>query len=988
MHIDHVANGLKTGIEKLNPAVRNDKKILLPESYITEISLGRGNDDALTYSAHDLNIDAENGGRDAVSDTISGIKNEFMKAAGMPYDIFSKMEELGLSPKDMDSGEIVTVSDQIKMNLAKAGVDISAMGGLSDKAVKEMTGSYAEANALKGDIEKARAMAADVEGKTGNEISSDAASFLIKNNCEPTLENLFKAVYSTGSGDGSSLSDAIENTDVSDLGINKDEICDCLKRIGAAPDKNAVKEAEWLIKEDIPVNGENITFLESLRTGVRSVGEEELNKEADEGRQPEKIIMINGCSVDERAEKALDIIRTISPADAENAAADGQTLNLRNLRAYSIISAANAAAPGNLKDRVSGNAAENSDRNAAGNQNNYKKLISDAKEYLTYTNLVAFIRFGVNIETEPLSDLLEASNLINSKPDDISAAITEAADARKNIEAAPVSFLGRYISYDIRNETLGRISVLSTEAGNRAIGTYEAVGTEVRPDLGDKISKAFEDAYKVLDELGMERSDENEKAVRILGYNSLDLTRDNIEKVSLTDNIVNRAIKSLKPSAVLALLREGKNPLDMTMEELSSEGGKQEDDESLYSFLFRMENTDGISDEEKKGFIGVYRLIHEVNETDGAAVGKLLKASMPVTLGNLLTVIRGKKGIDRKVDENTGLTESAGYENSIKDAIENAIQKAALRRSETIITPAKLKGAGGSEKALLMKPDELLNAMEAVTEPYDTEKKRLDDIRKDLIEASDGSDYKYTVLSSNDIALTPANLYGISGLLRGSSPLASVLKEKKLKDVSDYENACDEYIENELSGDMDSKESMTAAEDRLTDIALKETKDLALNPDGHIDLLMLKSRFRQLSVIKQMSKNEIYHVPVRLSDGYTDMRIKIQSGTNKPGTVYAMIETEKLGTIFAEIESDKEVHGVISAENPESLEILQKNEDQIRSEIEDASQMKLDLQFVMGSSVKASDIYTGNGRIMSESVDTRILYRIAKALVRASMKVM
>lgn len=1022
MKIDLVANNLKAGMTKANPSVRNDKKILQPDSYIMDISFGIEKDDAVTYSTGDLNGDAENGSRDALSDTISGIKNEFMRAADMSYDIFSKMEELGLSPKDLDSGEIVTVSDQIKMNLAKAGVDISAMGGLSDKAVRAMTGSYAEANALKSDIEKARAMAADVEEKTGNEISSRAASFLIKNNYEPTLENLFKAVYSDGSSDDESLSYAIENADVKDLGINKDEICDCLKRAGVAPDKNAVKEAEWLIKEDIPVNGKNISSLEKLQSEIRSVGEEELNKEADEGRQPEKIMMISGCSMDERVEKALDTIRIISPDDAETAASNGQVLNLRNLRAYSLISAGNADgnAAGNTAVNTAGNAAgntagnsvgnsavnivENAIDNTAGNQTDYIKLINDAKEYLTYTNLSAFIRFGVDIETEPLSDLLAATSLVDSKPDDAMDTFSKAAEAGKNIEETPVSFLGRYISYDIRKETLGRISVLSSEArGNRAIGTYEAVGTEVRPDLGDNISKVFEDSYKVLDELGMERNDENERAVRILGYNSLDLTRENIEKVSFADSLFNKAIKNLKPSAVLSLLREGKNPLDMTMEELSSDGGEEENDESLYSFLFRLENTNGISDDEKKGFIGIYRLIHEVNETDGAAVGKLIKADIPVTLGNLLTVIRGRKGIDRKVDENTGLTESAGYENSIKDAIENALQKAALRRSEEIITPAKLTGAGGSEKALQMKPDELLTAMENVPEPYDIEKKRIDDIREDIKEAANGTDYAYKVLSAYDIALTPANLYGISGLLRGSSPLASVLKEKELKDVPDYDNACDEYIENELSRDMDSEESMIAAEDRLTALALSEAEVRALSPDGQIDLKMLKGLSRQLSVIKQMSKNEIYHVPVRLSEDYTDMRILFQSGTDKPGRVSAMIETERSGIIYAEIESDKETgHGVISASNTKTLEILKNNESLIRSSIEDEAHIKLDLQCVLNGSIKTSDIYTGNGRNWSgssmrseekksggfEKPDTRTLYRIAKALVRASMKVM
>jgi shikimate 5-dehydrogenase len=50
MKIDLVANSLKAGMTKANPSVRNDKKILQPDSYIMDISFGIEKDDAVTYS--------------------------------------------------------------------------------------------------------------------------------------------------------------------------------------------------------------------------------------------------------------------------------------------------------------------------------------------------------------------------------------------------------------------------------------------------------------------------------------------------------------------------------------------------------------------------------------------------------------------------------------------------------------------------------------------------------------------------------------------------------------------------------------------------------------------------------------------------------------------------------------------------------------------------------------------------------------------------
>ena len=59
--------------------------------------------------------------------------------------------------------------------------------------------------------------------------------------------------------------------------------------------------------------------------------------------------------------------------------------------------------------------------------------------------------------------------------------------------------------------------------------TYEALMTAPRKDLGDKISKAFRNIDDILEDMGLESSDDNRRAVRILGYNSMEITKENIE---------------------------------------------------------------------------------------------------------------------------------------------------------------------------------------------------------------------------------------------------------------------------------------------------------------------------------------------------------------------------------------------------------------------------------------------------------------------------
>ena len=119
-----------------------------------------------------------------------------------------KMEEDGFSISDADSHTIITVTDKIKAALAKAGVDVSSMGGtLTKEQLEEITGSPVvtqqimdslAANDLPAteenvqDSAEALAQAASIP-----EITKQAMSYLLKNDMEPTIRNLYLSNYSS-----------------------------------------------------------------------------------------------------------------------------------------------------------------------------------------------------------------------------------------------------------------------------------------------------------------------------------------------------------------------------------------------------------------------------------------------------------------------------------------------------------------------------------------------------------------------------------------------------------------------------------------------------------------------------------------------------------------------------------------------------------------------------------------------------------------------
>lgn len=164
----------------------------------------------------------------------------------------------------------------------------------------------------------------------------------------------------------------------------------------------------------------------------------------------------------------------------------------------------------------------------------------------------------------------------------------------------------------------------------------------------------------ILTDMGMEPSEENRKAVRILGRNGLEITEENIEQIKEKDDLLCGVIREMKPGRVLNMIRDGVNPLNMSLEELKQYFNEQtnpaEEIESYSKFLYKLEKQNGISEEERSAYIGIYRMVHQIEKADDAAVGAIWQSGAEFTFGNLLSSLRSArhKPMDYKVDDSFG----------------------------------------------------------------------------------------------------------------------------------------------------------------------------------------------------------------------------------------------------------------------------------------------------------------------------------------------
>lgn len=145
----------------------------------------------------------------------------------------------------------------------------------------------------------------------------------------------------------------------------------------------------------------------------------------------------------------------------------------------------------------------------------------------------------------------------------------------------------------------------------------------------------------------------------------------------------------MTPAVVTQMIKRGINPLEMHFtslnqeaENIKSEESGREDNRRFSEYLWKMEQNHEISEEERSSYIGIYRLIRQVENTDGAAIGALIQQGSPLTMKNLLTAVRSEKRsnkMDYSVDSDFNGVSGTSNGSSITDQIEAAYQNNCLK---------------------------------------------------------------------------------------------------------------------------------------------------------------------------------------------------------------------------------------------------------------------------------------------------------------------
>ena len=884
-----------------------------------------------------------------------------LMANGMTDADYAKASEDGYDLKDEDSEAAVNIIDKIKAVLVESGTEITGFtDDLSREQLTEITGSQAYANELvqsfhENDVPVTKENVAAVQNAvsradTLTQPQEAAVGYMIENRMDPTIDHLYLASYSTNGQSASGSGFYAQETsgyyarkaDQTDWEQIAPQINQVISDAGyQTEDMAAQTQAKSLIENGIPLTTDNLqrgmeisslTFplsrTDVVNAAVSAIAD---GKETTQG---------NLADPRSRVQKAADLNEATSKIGdqaVQNTVTEGKELNLKNLlqAEQQTGNAQNKIAEDILNTSAESetnenNSVEYNDINVI----NARKQLEEVRLIMSTQTNLKLLKSGYQIDTAPMEDLI--SQLKNAAAQlqstgaasgTVSQQTTLYAEATQKISympQIPAAIVGA-LKDEFKVDTLDEIYVKGTQLQltyDKAGDLYEALMTAPRADLGDRMEKAFQNVDDLLSEIGQDTTPENRRAVRILAYNQMSVTSENVEQVRAWDNKLTTTVDRLKTSAVLSMIRDGQNPLTMTIDELNQNLDERNDsdtkqDEKYAKFLYKLEKQSDITSEEKESYIGIYRLFNTLQKTDDAAIGTLLNTGAEMTIGNLLSATRTLKsagtGMDYTVDDSFGGLEAvqSGVP-TISEQIESAFIYYSAK-ADTVsenMEPEKLKAYGPTDTTELAEFADALETAdidETLEESWN--KDQLKEIR-DTVSTQEKASAQQE-LQENNIPVSISHLQAMEEMLSSRKTTGTSIWDR-------YEELTGsrDLVQSE---DADSEDYCSSYKEDLQQMADQLNKVISDTDVTYIDMKAISLMHKQLAVAQEMADHGSYEIPVQVGEQTVSMHVVLQKDEGEGSGVEASLETQDYGTLSVSMRiRNGKVSGLLKTDHGET----------------------------------------------------------------------
>lgn len=816
--------------------------------------------------------------------------------------------------------------------------------------------------------------------ESAGSISDEARQYLISNEMDLTIRNIYQAEYSAGSTAGNTQFSGYVSTNVAydvdgssyknsdaDWELIKGQAEGVIESAGMEVNEDTLNQCKWLFENNLPVTKEALKQLNTLNAIQENYNSDEVMEQViknyETGIQPED----TSLGFFGKQEKDDQVQKFLAQVEAELSSSNSSILDVTQRRQLEEI-------------RL--------------------KMTTEVSQKL--------IEKGIKLDTENLSEIVEGLKQIEQdyyhsmvqegQADDINGAaelFQETIQKVNGLGAVPESVLGKtFDKRDIQTvNSLYETGISMKAEFEKAGESYEALGTEVRKDLGDSVKKAFAGIDDMLKDMGLELTEANRRAIRILGYNSIEITKESIAEMKNYDSKVQNLMDGLKPVITLEMIKRGVNPLDtpidevnQEIEQISQEIGASED-EKYSEFLWKLDQKKELSTDERKAFIGLYRLMNHISKSDGAAIGSVIKAGKELTLSNLLTAVRTSKsgGVNESVDDNFGTLESTSRKG---ESISEQVQYY-RREAQSVLnkmTPDNLEQASQSLRIDGQDTMETLQdvSLEMLHETIEQQSDNMDETSKQYLkekmesyyEKLDNSQECMDFLESADISATLENTASAQTLLyenvweqvadkTGKKPAEKEKYKESMQKLS--ESLGEDFFEEEY--------------DSFTELCRSMVKESMYQEDTtSSDMSLYRFMGSSLELTGALSKKESYQMPVVTGDKIANVNVTLEHSSIHQGKVKISYRSDDLGEIESEwtVRGDA-VTGAITADNVTALDLLKQQKMMMRDAI---SEIGLTAEQVNFSLNRNKGIQLSSTENTDESVDTKVLLKVAKTFIK------
>jgi hypothetical protein len=421
--------------------------------------------------------------------------------------------------------------------------------------------------------------------------------------------------------------------------------------------------------------------------------------------------------------------------------------------------------------------------------------------------------------------------------------------------------------------------------------------------MGDSITKAFSNVDELLGELDIDVNYETQRAAKILGYNNLEITQENIDGVIGYDREVNRLMDSFYPEAVMGLIKDGINPMDIPIDELNdiisaknyNEGVTEA--KNFATYLRDVEKRGEITDEERESYIGIYRVMDKLEKSGDREAGFVFANQANLTIRNMISAMRSSraKGMDVDIDDSFGMLES--------------LEKSVAGMDDQI------EAGFGSDAG-------------AQTEEADSE------ILRSLEQYRSLDENVERFIQENGIEYSMTNAFAVDAFLNENEGVYKLIYEAmsrmKFDDMSE-ENLIDEETGNMAASMMGDEVEVDPLEGLETEKLLRqlgENGDISLTYDDirsrltelmydagaagritSLDISAIKSASAGVSLLSTLSKQDRYQIPVETKQGTTVVNLTMNNAAGRAAGsamgdigIEAYMRTENIGNLTARLE--------------------------------------------------------------------------------------